>query len=154
LTPKNLKNTPKAVRWTSGALFDDAELGRQRAAEAARLAALRDDADLPLVWLDVSVKGSPVGRLTAALFVKDAPRAAENFRQLCTGESAKPSTHGRPAADGGEQPYTLKGKNFYRIIHEVWVLCAVLLCCVLCAVCCDVLRACAPPPTPKHTTDH
>lgn len=37
------------------------------------------------MYFDVSIKGVPQGRITMVLFTKDAPRAAENFRQLCTG---------------------------------------------------------------------
>jgi len=37
-------------------------------------------------YLDLSIGGKPAGRLVVDLFGSVAPRAAENFRQLCTGE--------------------------------------------------------------------
>ena len=74
------------VLWTSGALYDDAEHDRLAKAEATRLQKLKADPELPLVYLDVAIKGEKVGRIEMVLFTKEAPRAAENFRQLCTGE--------------------------------------------------------------------
>eukprot|EP00878_Enallax_costatus_P025836 GHUV01027673.1.p1 GENE.GHUV01027673.1~~GHUV01027673.1.p1 ORF type:complete len:303 (+),score=56.86 GHUV01027673.1:1296-2204(+) len=103
----------RGTNWTSGALYDDLEREAQVAAERKRLEALRNDEDLPLVWLDVAIKGKHVGRIHFVLFMKGSPRAAENFRQLCTGE------HGvvpEGKANAG-QAYHLKGKSFYRIIH-------------------------------------
>lgn len=55
-------------------------------AETARLASLRKNESLPLVWLDVSVKGQFVGRMEFVLFTHISPLAAECFRRLCTGE--------------------------------------------------------------------
>lgn len=37
-------------------------------------------------FLDVSIGGAPAGRIVVDLFGEVAPRTAENFRQLCTGE--------------------------------------------------------------------
>lgn len=37
-------------------------------------------------FMDVSIGGSPVGRLEIELYGEIAPKAAENFRCLCTGE--------------------------------------------------------------------
>jgi peptidyl-prolyl isomerase D len=73
------------TKWTSGALYDDAARTALIATEQARLQALRNDEALPLVYLDVAIKGKPVGRIHLVLFTKQSPRAAENFRQLCTG---------------------------------------------------------------------
>lgn len=73
------------TKWTSGALYNEFEREAQVAAEKRRLEALRKDEDLPLVWLDVAIKGKHIGRIHFVLFMKDSPRAAENFRQLCTG---------------------------------------------------------------------
>lgn len=53
--------------------------------ERLRLEALRDNPDLPLVYLDIAIKGNYVGRVKIVLFKNEAPRAAENFRALCTG---------------------------------------------------------------------
>ncbi|EMC93213.1 hypothetical protein BAUCODRAFT_75974, partial [Baudoinia panamericana UAMH 10762] len=38
------------------------------------------------VFLDVNIGAEPAGRLTIELFADKAPKASENFRQLCTGE--------------------------------------------------------------------
>jgi len=43
-------------------------------------------ANRPRVFLDVNIGDQPAGRLTIELFTDKAPKTAENFRQLCTGE--------------------------------------------------------------------
>ncbi|GMI92851.1 hypothetical protein HRI_002954400 [Hibiscus trionum] len=40
----------------------------------------------PLVFMDVSIDGDPFERMTFELFPDIAPKTAENFRALCTGE--------------------------------------------------------------------
>ncbi|KAH1212845.1 Peptidyl-prolyl cis-trans isomerase CYP95 [Glycine max] len=40
----------------------------------------------PLVFMDVSIDGDPVERMVFELFYDIAPKTAENFRALCTGE--------------------------------------------------------------------
>lgn len=40
----------------------------------------------PLCFMDIEVGGQPVGRLVFHLFADKTPKAAENFRALCTGE--------------------------------------------------------------------
>ena len=47
------------------------------------------------------------------LFPDISPRAAENFRQLCTGEAGvvPTSPEGR---EGAGKPYHFKGRPFYR----------------------------------------
>jgi hypothetical protein len=45
----------------------------------------RADEDLPLVYLDVSIKGKPLGRMEFVLFTNTSPWAAENMRRMCTG---------------------------------------------------------------------
>lgn len=77
--------TSPTIPWTSGALYSDADRDALLSAEARRLQTLKADKSLPLVFFDVEIKGKPVGRIQFVLFVKEAPRAAENFRQLCTG---------------------------------------------------------------------
>lgn len=42
----------------------------------------------PVVFLDISIAGNPMGRLKIEIFADVVPRAAENFRQFCTGEFA------------------------------------------------------------------
>lgn len=43
----------------------------------------------PRVALDVSIGGQPAGTLTLELFADVAPKTAENFRALCTGEKGE-----------------------------------------------------------------
>lgn len=63
------------TNFTSGALFSDAKRDAAAAAEAARLQALKTNEELPLVYLDVAIKGRPIGRIHFVLFTKEAPRA-------------------------------------------------------------------------------
>lgn len=61
----------------------------------------------PRVFLDVSIGGSPAGRLCFELFADVVPLTAENFRALCTGEKGVGSS-GKALA--------YKGSGFHRII--------------------------------------
>lgn len=110
-----------AVEWASGLSISDKEYeAAKRKVEAAakaqadQLRALRNNASLPLVYFDVEIKGVPMGRIEMVLFTDIAPRAAENFRQLCTGEAGI-VPEGR---EGAGLPYHFKGASFYRIIHQ------------------------------------
>ena len=40
----------------------------------------------PVVFFDISIGGRPTGRIEIELRADLAPRTAENFRALCTGE--------------------------------------------------------------------
>ena len=111
-----------ATLWTSGAVGSTAERKAARelraaeeAGEIERLRTLKENATLPLLYLDVEVgwvpaactetpcacrfaemhnnvpkclqiSGEAVGRMLFVVFVDDAPIAAENFRQLFSGE--------------------------------------------------------------------
>ncbi|KAG2487798.1 hypothetical protein HYH03_013642 [Edaphochlamys debaryana] len=99
------------IHWTAGAVYSaeqlaafQAERVRAAEAEAARLRALKEDPDLPLVWVEVALNGTVLGRIEYVLFAKDSPRAAENMRVLCSGEMGK-DLH-------------LKGSYYYRIIDR------------------------------------
>jgi len=59
----------------------------------------------PVVFLDVSIGGVAQGRLRMELFAETVPRTAENFRQLCTGETLK-----------DKFPIGYKGSKFHRIV--------------------------------------
>ena len=48
--------------------------------------------DDPIVFLDIAIGATPVGRVEIVLDVAAAPKTCENFRALCTGERASPST--------------------------------------------------------------
>jgi len=50
----------------------------------------------PRVYFDFSVDGAPIGRVTFELFNDTAPRTAENFRALCTGEKGISHISDRP----------------------------------------------------------
>ena len=66
--------------------FWQAHIAAENAAEAKRLADLKANEHLPLVYMDVSIANEAVGRMTFVLFPDESPRAAENYRQLFTGE--------------------------------------------------------------------
>lgn len=40
----------------------------------------------PRVFFDITIGGSPAGRIIMELYYDDVPKTAENFRCLCTGE--------------------------------------------------------------------
>eukprot|EP00916_Digyalum_oweni_P004562 GHVL01008055.1.p1 GENE.GHVL01008055.1~~GHVL01008055.1.p1 ORF type:complete len:123 (-),score=21.36 GHVL01008055.1:217-585(-) len=44
------------------------------------------NADNPIVFFDMTISGQSIGRIKIELFKDIAPKTAENFRQLCTGE--------------------------------------------------------------------
>eukprot|EP01104_Vermistella_antarctica_P017926 TRINITY_DN6486_c0_g1_i1.p2 TRINITY_DN6486_c0_g1~~TRINITY_DN6486_c0_g1_i1.p2 ORF type:complete len:282 (-),score=76.48 TRINITY_DN6486_c0_g1_i1:1299-2090(-) len=48
------------------------------------------------VFLDINIGGKDAGRLVIRLYIKDVPKTAENFRQLCTGEHDGLSYKGIP----------------------------------------------------------
>ncbi|KAL6586312.1 hypothetical protein OROMI_001300 [Orobanche minor] len=60
-----------------------------------------------LVFFDVSVDGDPAERMTFELFTDVAPKTAENFRALCTGENGISTKTGKPLH--------YKGTFFHRI---------------------------------------
>ncbi|KAJ1509950.1 Peptidyl-prolyl cis-trans isomerase H [Coelomomyces lativittatus] len=41
----------------------------------------------PIVFMDIAIGGQPIGRMKMELFADTCPKTAENFRQLCTGET-------------------------------------------------------------------
>ena len=59
--------------------------GARRAADAGKTER-RDRPGNPHVWFDVTIGGAPTGRIEFVLYAKESPRAAENFRAMCTGE--------------------------------------------------------------------
>jgi peptidyl-prolyl isomerase H (cyclophilin H) len=64
----------------------------------------------PVVFLDISIGGSPAGRIKIELFKSFVPKTVENFRQLCTGELRR-----------GGLPIGYKGSKFHRIIKGFMV---------------------------------
>ncbi len=64
------------------------------------------------------VQGKPVGRMEFVLFSDVSPRAAENYRQLCTGESGVVPQG--PGPDGKEREGAGKARHFKvrRALHR------------------------------------
>mmetsp|Transcript_40737 Transcript_40737/g.93750 ORF Transcript_40737/g.93750 Transcript_40737/m.93750 type:complete len:249 (-) Transcript_40737:49-795(-) len=60
------------------------------------------------VYLEVEISGVNIGRMIFKLYTKECPRAAENFRALCTGEAGAGLTT--------RCPLHFKGSKFHRII--------------------------------------
>ena len=65
----------------------------------------------PIVFFYVAIGGAPIGRITFELFADVAPRAAENFRQMCTGEFR--SREGEPRG--------YKNVAFHRVIPDFMI---------------------------------
>jgi len=63
----------------------------------------------PRVFFDITIGGSPAGRIVFELFADVTPRTAENFRALCTGEKG--------VGQSGK-PLHFKGSSFHRIIQQ------------------------------------
>jgi len=59
------------------------------------------------VFFDVSIGGSPAGRIVMGLFDEVVPKTAENFRALCTGEKGTGKSG---------KALTYKGSKFHRVI--------------------------------------
>lgn len=66
----------------------------------------------PKVALDVTIGGKPAGTVTLELFADIAPKTAENFRALCTGEKGT-------SESGTKLSYA--GSPFHRIIPEFMI---------------------------------
>ncbi len=67
------------------------------------------DSTNPKVFFDITIGGTPAGRIVMELRADVAPKTAENFRALCTGEKGM-GTAGKPLH--------FKGSSFHRIIPE------------------------------------
>lgn len=61
----------------------------------------------PVVFFDITIGGSPKGRIEMELRADVVPKTAENFRRLCTGEKGI----GRSG-----RPLHYKGSSFHRVI--------------------------------------
>ena len=67
----------------------------------------------PRVFFDVSVSNVSLGRIVIELFNDVAPKTAENFRQLTTGEAGIGKTTG--------QPLHYKGSLFHRVVKNFMI---------------------------------
>lgn len=65
----------------------------------------------PLVYLDITIGGEKIGRIVIELFDDAAPKASENFLQLCKGDKTTP--------DG--EPLTFKGNHFHKVIKNFMI---------------------------------
>ena len=112
LMPK-LRASGDGIPWMSGAAFTAAEAAEvaKAAADAERaIVDRRERPGNPRVFFEVDISpsiegrgsGANGGRIEFVLYAHESPRAAENFRAMCTGER------------GGKQTYT--GMRFYRIL--------------------------------------
>lgn len=66
--------------------------------------------DNPVVFFDITVGNTEIGRILIELYAHAAPRTAENFRQFCTGEYKK---------DG--VPCGYKNAPFHRVIKDFMI---------------------------------
>lgn len=64
------------------------------------------------VFFDIQIANKRAGRVTIGLFGEDAPKTADKFRELCTGEKAE--------AESGTQLH-YKGSTFHRVIKDFLV---------------------------------
>merc|ERR1739847_44598 len=63
----------------------------------------------PTVFFDMTVGGSPAGRIEMELRADVVPKTAENFRCLCTGEKGTGKSG---------KPLHYKGSSFHRVIPQ------------------------------------
>ncbi|CAF3263467.1 unnamed protein product [Rotaria socialis] len=66
--------------------------------------------DNPVVFFDITVGNTEIGRVLIELYAHAAPKTAENFRQFCTGELKK---------DG--VPCGYKNAPFHRVIKDFMI---------------------------------
>jgi hypothetical protein len=64
----------------------------------------------PQVFFEISIGGTPTGRIVMESYKDSVPKTAENFRCLCTGEKGLGQKFG--------QPLHYKGSSFHRVIPE------------------------------------
>lgn len=67
----------------------------------------------PIVFLDLTISGEPVGRIVIELFKSVAPKTAENFRCLCTGEMGESKISG--------VKLSFKGTPFHRVVNRFMI---------------------------------
>ncbi|XP_073952765.1 nuclear cyclophilin protein Moca-cyp isoform X2 [Choristoneura fumiferana] len=65
------------------------------------------------VFMDITIGGLPSGRIVFELFNDVAPKTAENFRALCTGEAGIGKVTGKPL--------TYKGMLFHRVVKDFMI---------------------------------
>ncbi|CAG9580228.1 unnamed protein product [Danaus chrysippus] len=65
------------------------------------------------VFMDISIGGLPSGRIVFELFNDVAPKTAENFRALCSGDMGVGKVTGKPL--------TYKGMVFHRVVKDFMI---------------------------------
>jgi len=76
--------------------LEECKLKAQELADDEDRPPVHDVPSLPRVFLDIAIGSAPSVRLIFALYKDSAPKTAENFRQLCTGEHKGLSECGKP----------------------------------------------------------
>ena len=71
------------------------------------LAKMSDTASRPNVFFDITIGGTPAGRIVMTLFTDLVPKTADNFLKLCTGELG---------IGKSGKPLHYKGSTFHRVI--------------------------------------
>ena len=66
----------------------------------------------PRVFFDITIGGSPAGRVIMELYNDIVPKTAENFRALCTGEKGMGKSG---------KPLHFKGSGFHRVIPQFMI---------------------------------
>ena len=82
ITPGSLQATPlvgPTVGWASGVILDPEELAALRW-QKRHSEELRNNPDVPLMYMDIAIQGKLVGRMEIVLYSDITPRTAENFR--------------------------------------------------------------------------
>jgi len=69
--------------------------------------------DRPRVFVDLTIGNIPLGRIVFELFTEIAPKTADNFRSLCTGEAGIGKTT--------EKPLHYKGCLFHRVVKNFMI---------------------------------
>ena len=90
-------------------MFATIALTTRRAIFPAAARCFSAGGDLPKVFFDIAIGGQDAGRITMELRSDVAPKTAENFRQLCTGEAG---------IGGSGKPLHYKGSSFHRVITD------------------------------------
>jgi len=98
-----LKERAEAA-WKKRAEAEAAAAAEQAAKNQAQAEAIATST----VFFDIAVGDEPAGRLTMDLYGSVAPKTAENFRSLCTGEKGVGAVSGKPLH--------YEGCSFHRII--------------------------------------
>jgi len=100
----------RAQREQFGGMFQSkAEAGASTQLQNENASLPASTGALPTAWFDVSVDGRALGRVTFELHTRQAPRACENFRCLCTGE--------RGQGPLSKKPLHYRGVRFHRVIR-------------------------------------